>query len=354
MDDLEKQIGFGAFPSEKDYRDHKDPDLALGLPFPSEYHTDVNMLEVTHQKKLGICTSNLAYYVEWLYFKKTGNYVRLSRRFLYSITKNLIDQNNIEGSSLRSPLKAAYNYGICKEETFPSDTEGFTHEQYIDINAIPPAAWAEAKSFKAGGYISIPATKEGLMQALYKYGLLYSMMHVGKEWWTGLDGVSSWDKSKIDPLRPPAVVVSGHAVVHTAYDPIMLELRNSWSKAWDCEGNAHHEHARYMPLESWAVTLDKVANDLPAETDFHHAFTIPMKQGDLGPEVKALQIALMITGDMDFVQPVDRGFYGPKTTAAVFRYQLRKKLPLSWTEKTVYKGKYCGPKTIAVLTENFK
>lgn len=354
MDDLEKQIGFGAFPSPKDYRDHQDPELVQGLPYPAEFHTDVTPLVVTNQKKLGICTSNLAYYAEWLYFKKTGVYTRLSRRFLYSVTKNLIDQNAMEGSSLRSALKAAYNYGICKEETFPSDTEGFTHDQYIDINAIPPAAWAEAKNFKVGGYISIPTTKEGLMQGLYKYGLLYSMMQVGKEWWTDINGNVTWDRTKIDPLRPPVNVVSGHAVVHTAYDPVSLELRNSWSTSWDCDGNGHHEHNRYLPRESWAVTLDKVANDLPAEGTFHHSFIIPMQQGDLKEEVKNLQIALMITGDMDYVQPIDRGFYGPKTTAGVFRYQLRKKIPMTWTEKTIYKGRYCGPKTLAELTKDFK
>lgn len=352
MDEL-SFANLGAKQSEPDYRDHKDAQLVQFGGVPSSYSTDLSVIDVTHQKKLGICTANLAYIIEWLYWKKTGVYTKLSRRFLYSVTKNLIDQNTEEGSSLRNALKAAYNYGVCTEATFPSDTEGFTHAEYIDINAIPSTAWAEARKFKLGGYVSIPTDRASMEAGIYKYGMLYSMMLLGKEWWTNAQGISSWNSVDIDPLRAPVQYVSGHATVDYGFDGTFHKKRNSWSTAWDLQGNATFNPDNYPTIEAWGCTLDRIVNDLPAVEDFKHAFLVPMERGQRGEEVRQLQIALMISGDLDYVQPIDRGYYGSLTQSAVLRYQLRKKIPLSWTERYIYAGRYCGKKTLAALTKDF-
>lgn len=263
----------GAVPSTPDYRDKKDEQLAMAFPYPVTYETDLTMIPVFNQGKIGLCTgASLTTIVEWLYFKKTGKHVPLSRRFLYSVTKNMIDKNKMEGSSLRSALKAAYDVGICTEATFPSSPDGLNHEQYIDINAIPAKAFAEAKEFQIGGYVSVPVDKDSLCAGIYKYGMLYSRVVVGPTWWQGTDGVNTWDPAKINPIRYPDVIISGHAIVDKGYDNLELTLRNSWSAAWANKGDADRSIIGYAPTEAWGVTLKLVVNDLPPAGDFHHSF----------------------------------------------------------------------------------
>lgn len=189
---MSKDLSFtflGALPSEPDYRDVKDATLAA--PRTAAHSTDLGPVQVFDQEKIGICTTSIATYVEWLYWKKTGVYTKLSRRFIYSVGKNLIDEAGFEGSSLRTMLKVVYNYGACPESIFPSEPGNMSHAEYMDINAIPAIAWKEALKFKIGGYVSIPADRESLLQGIFKYGLLYTRMIVGKEWWTTPDGISS-------------------------------------------------------------------------------------------------------------------------------------------------------------------
>jgi hypothetical protein len=344
----------GASPSTPDYRDHKE-EPTMDVPTPVIWDTDLSSIPIYNQQKIGLCTgASLTTVVEYLYYKRTGVFVKLSRRFLYSVTKNMIDQNQIEGSSCRSALKAAYDYGICTEAALPSDPTGMTHEQFIDINAIPAGAFAEAKNYQIGGYISVPTDPTSLSAAIYKYGLLYSRVECGPTWWQDAQGVNSWDPEKINPLRYPSVIVSGHAIVEKGFDPSFLTLRNSWSAEWCKQGDADRSITGYAPTESWAVTLKPIVNDLPAAGTFHHLFLTLLAYGDRSDEVRNLQIALMIGGDLPYVQPIDRGYYGVQTQAAVYKYQLRKKIPLSWIEKYIYKGRYCGPKTLAALTADFR
>ena len=346
----------GASQSDYDYRDHKDAELAMAAPAPATFKTDLSQIPVAEftQGKIGICTSSLVSYVEWLYWKKTGVYTKLSRRFLYSVGKNLIDENNIEGSSLRTMLKVAYNYGICPDSVFPSDVGNMTHAQYMDFSAIPNEAWKAAKPFMIGGYINVPTDTDSMKAHLAKYGMLYAMKQVGKEWWTSPSGEVTWDPAKINPIRPPQQVVSGHAMNYTGYDISLFELLNDWGLPWCNKDFANFFPDKYPTIEAWAVTLDRIANDLPPADQFHHTFNTAMERSTkYVEEVKYLQIALMISGDLDYVQPSVRGYYGQQTQEAVLRYQLRKKLPLSWIERYVYAGRYCGAKTLGALNADF-
>lgn len=247
-------FGTGALPSKIDPRDVKDTSLTLSYPYPSEYETFIDMLEVEDQEKIGICTSYLKTYIEYLYFKKTGKYVRLSAAFLYIITKLYIDKNMQEGSQLRSALKAAQKYGVCTEATFPTNVN-MTHAQFLS-QSIPKEAWNEALNYRIGGYINIPIEKSLLAAAIHKYGMLYARMEVGSSWWT-----PSWHWKDILPLRKPSSVVSGHAVNHHGYeisDKTKIRGRNSWGKEWALMGNFYYFMEDYMPTEAWAITLESV------------------------------------------------------------------------------------------------
>lgn len=254
-----QNISTGALPSVKDSRDVKDTTLSGVLPQNINYDTHIDMIEVEHQKKIGICTAYLKSYVEYLYYLKTGKYTRLSAAFLYIVTKRYIDQNKFEGSSPRSALKALMKYGVCRESVFPTNTD-LTHEQFVNQH-IPKEAFDDALSFRIGGYISIPNEQSFMAYALDKYKLLYVRFELGKEWYTDINGRITWDKSAVLPLRKPESIISGHAVLLSGYEikdgAFKWKGRNSWSEAWADKGN-FFGFTPYEPTECWAITLESV------------------------------------------------------------------------------------------------
>lgn len=334
---------FGALPSKPDYRDYRSAAFAPAIPL--SVNTDVSTISITNQGALGICTSNLAYIMEYLFWKKTGTYVRLSRRFLYTMTKVAVANDSFEGAQLRDVLKAAQKYGVCTEATYPSDTTGVPHEKYIDVKDIPVKAFEEAQQYRIGAYYFISPDQFSIAEALTKYGVLYCRYEVDKNWWTAKDGRYSYLASDLEPLRPPSGSSNGHATVLSGYDfsdGAEFRLMNSWGNTW-CEGGLCTHSLDEMPTEVWGVTLDKVPNDLPAAKDFKYTFTKSMTRGSSGKEVLNLQIALMIAGDIEFVQPADRGYFGAKTQKAVYDFQRRVGI------SSPFFGLYCGPQTIKAL-----
>lgn len=261
-------ISFGAHPSKKDKRDIKDKHLALATAYPDKYSVDMSKIGVFYQSKLGICTAAalVCSIIEYLYWKKTGKFVQLSVAFLYIVTKTKIDQNIIEGSSLRSALKAAYKYGVCTEATFPTDVE-MSHGEFIS-QKIPDAAWTEALNYTIGGYVSIPVDQSLIAAAMYKYGPLYARFEVSSTWFT-----PSWMEKDISPLKAGKPVLSGHATAIWSYDLSTddegMWLRNTWGSTWFRNGDGYFNFRDYKPTEVWAVTLDSVQHlsDTPAVLD---------------------------------------------------------------------------------------
>jgi len=254
------KIAFGAHPSKEDRRNIKDPHLALGVPYPSIYETDISgmtgLLKLRYQKLLGVCVAcAITTYVEYLYWKKTGKYTRLSVAFLYLVTKKLIDGNTEEGTSLHSGIKAAMKYGICTESTFPTNYD-LIHTQFIR-QPIPPEAYTEAINYTIGGYVSVPIDRSLFAAAIFKYGMLLTRMEVGSTWFT-----PSWLPKDIFPLKKPTVVISGHGIDHHEYDLTKEKSKfgflNWWSVGWGNKGTGEHLMEDYEPTEAWALTLDSV------------------------------------------------------------------------------------------------
>lgn len=249
-------LAFGAHPSPKDSRDHKDKNiLAQDSPYPQSFNVDMTAIEVFHQHQLGVCTAAalVVGIIEYLYWKKTGKYVKLSVAFLYCVTKIYIDKNTQEGSSLRSALKAAYKYGVATEATFPSDMS-LEHQAFI-FQVIPKTAWDEALNYTIGGYMSVPVDESFIAAHIYKHGPVYARFDVGERWFT-----PSWLEKDLSPLSASKTTISGHAVAITGYDLKPDEkpmwLRNSWGPTWFRGGNGLFNFRDYKPTEVWAVSLD--------------------------------------------------------------------------------------------------
>lgn len=262
----ERPFGAGALPSTEDKRDfdHADHELALGFPFPDEFETDLDIIvphNVKDQQKIGICTSSITYYMEYLYWKKYGVYTKLSMAFLYLVTKRHIDKNDYEGSSLRSALKAAQKYGCATEATFPSNN----HLSYSDFmrQEIPASVMEEALLWKLGEYKPVPVEPNLIRAAVWKYGLVYARVGIDKAWWT-----PSWRPSDIDPLRKPAGEYTGHAVHFVGFkdgEKTSLRVLNEWGREWNNNGQGTIVYEDYLPhlTECWVATLDPVGTPTP-------------------------------------------------------------------------------------------
>lgn len=253
------KLGLGAHPSPTDHRDHRDTQLAMGSPMPDKYVVDISKLQVRMQYFIGKCIGEGN-------AKKADDLFGMvsSDDFIYLGAKS-IDGNLTEGSNIRSALKFMQQTGVCRYSTFSipvNDTT--TYAEYI-TNKAPQAAFDEAASYKIGEYFSVTIDIDMIKAALLKYGALVARVDVGEEWYTDVDGVTTWDATKILPLRAPQTVISGHCIVIYGYDSTLtagktaLHIANSWSTDWADNGNGYLYFEDYMPhiSEAWVVTLDK-------------------------------------------------------------------------------------------------
>lgn len=350
-----ESFSFGGVQSERDYRDVPLSAVQDPVSLPNKHVTDISMIPVLHQKKIGACVGHAwATAKAWMETKETGKPYSFSPRFIYALAKAQ-DGFPGEGTYYRLGGKVLNQQGCPVEEAYPNTTD-MTHDDYIDLEAITQEAYNLAKPFKIKGYASVDVrSKNAVMQAIVQNGVLPFGVQLGKEWWNDAKGNASWDPADILPLRAPETVVSGHAIAVYGYETLpdgdlMIYFRNSWSAAWGNNGNGCFKWSEYSPYftEAWAyVDLPndwKEYTEQPPKNKFRHTFLVSMKYGDRNPEVRALQTALKILGFF----PTDiseTGYYGLITQKAVHLFLASK--------GQNYSGRNAGPITRGLLNAIF-
>jgi hypothetical protein len=208
--------------------------------------------DIQHQHKVGICT---AIATTQNASKAVGK--RFSAEFQYLMQKKLYDKNWTEGSSLSSALKVARNIGFLPEKFWTFTTEDdrkLSYAKYIaKLQKVTDAQIEELKvlasPYKIQAYASVPVDHDLMAQAINESdaGIL-TRYALGNEWWTG----------QIEPLRPPKVFISGHAVTDSNYDGGSFRIANSWGTDWADKGTAYRIHNDYRPTEAWIVHYGEV------------------------------------------------------------------------------------------------
>lgn len=402
----EAPFSTGAYASPRDYRDvplaaaipMDDPVFAATLP--SSYFESVADLPVEHQKKNGSCVGHAAQkYKQQLDKRETGTVIPYSPRFLYAIAKAR-DGYSGEGTYPRLVAGIVKNIGVATTATVPNDSD-LDHESYVynrNEKNIPVAAFDEAKQGQISGY-AFPNVKKPLelKAAIMKGHGAMLLMRLGAEWWT-----PSWNENDIIPLRPPATIVNGHEVYLYGYVDItpadaadlkadrtniealakkyendykqtpersetLFFIFNSWSVAWGRKGLAAFIYSEYVPHLDESVTFVDLPNDLkerlktlPDANTFKFNFEKDIEAGARGPEVVALQTALMIDEVFDrelyteLLAGGDLGYYKPNgiTQKAVLAYQLKHKVS-TLTNLVNLNGRRVGPKTRVALNAQF-
>lgn len=260
------QIGLGAHKSKYDVRDHKDKELALGVPYPDKYIADLSQLEMRMQYQIGKCVAEASTKKsESLFLQRDKSYTNLSDDFLYLVTKRFVDFDTREGTAARSALKAAQKYGICPKSSFSVNlNEDSKYSDYIKTQ-IPDQAFKDAQNYKIGRYFQVPMDSDFLKAAIYKYGMIIARFDVDSNWWS-----PTWVAKDVLPLRPPTGASTGHLTVIYGYDTTikpgktLFYMSNSWSKAWADQGNGNFYYEDYKPhlTEAWVATLELVTADM--------------------------------------------------------------------------------------------
>lgn len=354
---------FGSIPSPRDYRDISLSSVVSPTTFPDSHIIDVSLLPIENQRKIGACVGHAtAKYKQHLDLLDTGKIIQESPRFIYAICK-AIDGFPGEGTYPRLSMKVLFEYGCATTETVPNDTN-LDHETYVynrSINQIPAAAFTEAVANKISGYASVDISVDGIKSAIYQSNGCSMLVQVGKEWYTDKNGLVTWDPNRILPIKPPAVIVSGHQIYVYGYetfgDDMKIYFINSWSGDWASAGKGYFLWSEYKNFitEAWTAIdipnkLLEQAQNLPKPDEFKYNFKNVMLLGQKNADVKALQTALKIDGV--FKYPEITGFYGVITAEAVLAFQ-KKYSVAGWMELSLLKGRRVGAKTLKKLNELF-
>lgn len=315
---------------------------------------EVEDLIITMQGKIGSCVANTGEEViRLMIYLLTGkNIDPLSWRFLYALAKSC-EGKVIDGVDYRkwsyAPGEGTYpslvatlmrKYGISEAQFCPNNIN-LDHETFVynrKIESIPKEAFENAKNHMyVKGDFTVPVSVEGIKQALTfaikNHGAVMILRRVGDTYWKDKNGVSTWDKNKLWPIRKPEVITSGHEELlygcrKNADGTHTIKWLNSWSEAW-CSTGGNTKDGGYgeQILEEWLPLINEirvVVSQLPTEVveGFKYTFTKTMKFGDKNNEVVALQTALKSIGLFPKAQAIT-GKFGPITLEAVKNFQLK-------------------------------
>ena len=162
-----------------------------------------------------------------------------------------IDGYDGEGSYLRVVMKVLKNYGVCLEETFPSDTS-LSKEDFKNWQLIPEPAYVEASKYKIKTYASVRTDWEEIKQAIYQNKIVLGGMTGSRNGWSQL------------PIRPPkeSEPLFGHAIAYYKFDKNRIYFINSWTKSWGENGIGYFEKDMLPFLHSTWTSVDIVDKDM--------------------------------------------------------------------------------------------
>jgi len=206
---------------------------------------------IKDQDNLNACTAFAGItLVEYFAQRRYGKYINLSPRFLYKVSRNLMNRFDDLGASVRQTMKALVLFGVPPEEVWPWRANDFNEE--------PPAfCYAYAQSFQSLKYFRLDAAnlapQNGQMDS--RELLLFQIKAVlaaGLPCMFGFTVYSSFYKEKnirrgyIAYPSSRDQVVGGHAAVAVGYNDYKVIdrvdgepakrgaflIRNSWGTAW--------------------------------------------------------------------------------------------------------------------------
>lgn len=330
-------LATGAHVSPVDPRDWTLASVGAPTTYsPSCFIDHVDIMRVSMQGQIGCCVGCTGEeMVRKIILAMTGVDEDLSFRFVYAVAKCL-DGIQDQGTYPSLVANIIRTYGVPLAKYCPNDVT-LDHETFVynrKMTNIPPEAFADAKTRRSGADMTEPVTLDGIKKAINyaqaNNGGVMILREVGNTYWTGKDGISTWDKAKLLPIAVPAQITSGHEEFLYGYDEELGTGRtriywlNHWSDSWASTGGNSHDGGRgweyadvWLPL---VKELRVVVASIPVNPSFKYTFTKQLNYGMKGPDVVALQHVLKNEGLFPESQSFT-GFFGNLTMAGVVAFQ---------------------------------
>ena len=358
---------FGAIPSERDYRSEVLANAVADLvkptvTLPKQLVTDLSKFYVLNQHRTPACVSHAwALFLTIYWYLKTGKVIKFNPQFMHILSA----WDGAGAEDGRSPITVAQvskNYGCATVDIMPDQSASLDNATYMDKKWLTDAVMADAAKYKIPSYLLLGSTagkitEDIIRQAIANYGAVSLLFKIGKEWWTNPNGVTSYAKADLSPLRTPAVVSGGHEVLGFGWNNQIDRLRNSWGADWCDGGDVDFILNEWQPFIYEAIVIADIPTDalklvqgLPKAKEFKHNFAKDIKYTTRSLEVRALQIALAIDGS--FAYPEITSYFGSVTADAVLAFQRKYKVA-DESELAPLKGRSVGPKTRQKLNELF-
>lgn len=364
MDDQKEQGGLGAFVAPEDNR--RIPVSAVQTPVarPRSFRAPDDDVPIEDQGQLGTCVGEAeGGEVEVREKKDIGEVIPVSKLDPYRQSKAIDGIPTIQGTFPTITAGIKIKRGVISKKLSP-DVRGLTHEETTRIPAYTQEQLDDAGLRVAAGYAFVPEDLESMLQAIFQNWTYTATLAVGD--WSRLP-------VKAAPFRGHhRIRINGYEEIRNAKDELVdakIFFRNSWGKNWAKgmtaadraaleNGNGYFLWSEYKLQIFEQIVYTDVPMDLILKARATpYIFTQTLKRGSAGPEVIELQKRLAKEKAKDG-SPCFQGTefvatFGPKTEAAVQRYQIVKGIVLSGTPETTGFG-VLGPKTRASLNDKPK
>ncbi len=253
------RLGMGWLPDYPDFRDYTlehatvKPMLQKALlptrqvgKLPAAVDLRPWCSPVQDQGSLGSCTAQAgAALIEYFSRRAFGEYMQVSRLFLYKVTRNLIHQTGDTGAFIRNTMGAMVLFGVPPEEYWPYEIGDYEKE--------PPAfCYAFAQNYQTISYYrfdppgsnkpnildSIKNALNSGLPSMFGFTVYNSIYQAGSE-------------GNIPYPTAGEKILGGHAVVAVGYDDQhkirntnvgsvktvgAFLIRNSWGVSWGDHG----------------------------------------------------------------------------------------------------------------------
>jgi hypothetical protein len=183
---------------------------------------------------------------------------KLSGSFSYAYEKTVDGVPDSDGTTIAAIGSAGQKAGSCLDGLFNDDGTNPPGWKPTLFSTATPQAIQDALT--RAGYIPLFLTDlswNGLQAAISKYKAVIIEAKVGDEWYTALNGETSWAAADVLPLRPPKEVIDAHFFVAGGkYNTESIWFANSWSTEWGQAGFGYFQE-NYVPFVMNAIVLYK-------------------------------------------------------------------------------------------------
>jgi C1A family cysteine protease len=223
--------------------------VLLGAP-QTGYQSSVDLSgwfsPIDNQGNLGSCTAHAADgLVEYFERRAFGNYIDLSRRFVYKVTREMLGWTGDTGATIRATMGTLALFGAPPEKYWTYDITQFDAEPTALLYAL-------AANFKAVTYYRLDPPGTALPTLLDRIKQWVANGFPPMFGFTVYNSITQAGQTGRIPF--PATgdkVVGGHAIVVAGYDDNMrirnttpgatettgaLMIRNSWGTNWGTAG----------------------------------------------------------------------------------------------------------------------